>query len=229
MSGGRRPVRAKICGVKSARDAAVVAAAGADYMGMILSPGYGRSVEPECAAGFLPGAPLRRVGVFVDEPAERVAAVAGGVGVQVIQLSGGESPDLVAEVAAAGPWQVWKTVHIRPGRPIARLVAPYAAVAGGILLDAWNPALPGGTGTGFRWTDVGEEVRAAIGSTTFIAAGGMNPGNAAAALRSLEPDVLDVSSGVESSPGRKDPGRTRAFVATVRRANARAVQAAQGE
>ncbi len=210
----------------SARDAAVVAEAGADYMGVILSPGYGRSVEAERAAGFLAGKPVRTVGVFVDEAAERVAAVAGRVGVQVIQLSGGESPAFVAEVAAAGPWEVWKTIHVRPGRSTARLVAPYAEAVGGILLDAWNPALPGGAGTGFQWAAVGPEVRAAIGSATFIAAGGMTPDNAGAALRALEPDVLDVSSGVESSPGRKDPERTRAFVAAVERANSRAAPGA---
>ncbi len=211
-------MRVKVCGVRSARDATIVAEAGADYVGTIFSPGYGRSVDPGHAAAFLAGTPVQRVGVFVDEPAGRVAAVAAAVGVQVVQLSGRETPDCVAEVAAAGAWQVWKTIHVRPGHPLAPAVAPFAAVADGILLDAWNPAHPGGSGTEFGWDEVGPAVRAAIGSATFIAAGGMNPRNAAAALRALQPDILDVSSGVEASPGQKDPHLVADFVAVVHRA-----------
>ena len=103
---------------------------------------------------------------------------------------------------------------------MAEAVAPYAGVVSGILVDAWDPSLPGGTGRTFAWAEVGREVRRAIGSASFIAAGGMTPENAGAAVAALGPDVLDVSSGVESVPGTKDPGRTRAFVEAVRRAGA---------
>lgn len=220
-------VRAKVCGVMTPRDAAIVAATGADYMGVILSPGFSRSVAPErarevyrvvqAASG---AARVRRVGVFVDAEAGHVAALAREMGLDVVQLSGGESPAGAAAVREAGSWDVWKTVHAGSGFSILESVGPYADVADGILLDAWDPARPGGTGRTFAWDGVGREVREAIGSATFIAAGGMTPENAGAAVAALSPDVLDVSSGVESTHGTKDPARTRAFVEAVRGAGA---------
>ena len=203
-----------------ARDAAAVAAAGADFMGVILSPGYFRSVEPAEALAVYEAARARRVGVFVDAPAEVVARTAWALELDVVQLGGSEAVGTVAEVGQAGDWAVWKTVHAKPGLSMAVAVLPYAVVADGILVDAWDPAQPGGTGHTFAWDGVGTEVRRAIGSASFIAAGGLTPENAGAAVAALAPDVLDVSSGVESTPGIKDPGRTRAFVEAVRRAGA---------
>ena len=209
-------VRAKVCGVMTPRDAAVVAEAGADFMGVILSPGYARSVPHERALAIYEAAPARRVGVFVDAAADEVIRVAGALGLDVIQLSGSETTDVVARIGAAGGWGVWKTVHA--GAPLAEAAVPYAAVADGILVDSGDSGRPGGTGRTYRWEGVGRQVRGAIGSATFIAAGGMNPRNATAAVQALAPDVLDVSSGVEGAPGTKDPGRTRAFVRAVKRA-----------
>lgn len=214
-------VRAKVCGVMTPRDAAVVGEAGADFMGVILSPGYARSVAGERALAIYEAAPARRVGVFVDAAADEVIRVAEALDLDVVQLSGSEPAEAVARIGAAGGWGVWKTVHA--GAPVAEAVAPvaeaalpYAAVADGILVDSGHSGRPGGTGRTYRWEGVGPQVRRAIGSATFIAAGGMNPRNAAAAVRALAPDVLDVSSGVEAAPGTKDPGRTRAFVRAVK-------------
>ena len=209
-----------MCGVRTPRDAAVVEAAGADFMGVILSPGFFRSVEVEQALAVYEAARARRVGVFVDAPAEVVVRTARDLALDVVQLGGSETIDTVVEVGGAGDWAVWKTVHAKAGVSMAEAAAPYAGVANGILVDAWDPSLPGGTGRTFAWAGVGREVRRAIGSASFIAAGGMTPENAGAAVAALGPDVLDVSSGVESVPGTKDPGRTRAFVEAVRRAGA---------
>lgn len=221
-------VRAKVCGVMTPRDAAVVAEAGADFMGVILSPGYARSVPHERALAIYEAAPARRVGVFVDAAADEVIRVAGALSLDVIQLSGSETTDVVARIGAAGGWGVWKTVHagapvaespvVEAAAPVAEAAVPYAAVADGILVDSGDSGRPGGTGRTYRWEGVGRQVRGAIGSATFIAAGGMNPRNATAAVQALAPDVLDVSSGVEGAPGTKDPGRTRAFVRAVKRA-----------
>ncbi len=233
MRAAREPhVRAKVCGVMSPGDARVVASAGADYLGVILSPGFSRSVPPERAREIYDAAaPAQRVGVFVNAEAPHMAAAARDLSLDVVQLSGGEPPAVVAVIAAAGPWQVWKTVHAKAGVAIAASAGPYvgglhaggpdAVVADGFLLDAWDPSRPGGTGRTFAWAGVGAEVREVIGSATFIAAGGMTPENAGAAVEALSPDVLDVSSGVESALGAKDPRRTRAFVEAVRGAAAR--------
>lgn len=210
-------VLAKVCGVMSPRDARIVDAAGADYMGVILSPGYSRSVEPGSAGEVYEASGARRVGVFVDAGPAHVADLAGELGLDAIQLSGREPPWSVAEIAAAGSWRVWKTIHAGSGLSVEGAARRYAEVADGILVDAWDPSRPGGTGRTFAWAGTGRTVREAIGSATFIAAGGMTPENAAAAIGALSPDVLDVSSGVESAPGSKDAERTRAFVEAVRK------------
>ena len=214
--GRGRGVRVKVCGVMTPRDAAVVEEAGADFMGVILSPGYSRSVSGKRAGAVYEAATARRVGVFVDAPAEVVVRVARELDLDVIQLGGSETSEAVTRIGGAGGWGVWKTVHARPGVSMADAAARYATVADGVLVDSWDPGRPGGTGRTFSWAGVGREVRGAIGSATFIAAGGMNPENAGAAVEALRPDVLDVSSGVESVPGTKDPGRTRAFVQAAR-------------
>ena len=211
-------VAAKVCGVMTPRDAGVVGGAGADFMGVILSPGYGRSVVAERARAIYEAAPARRVGVFVDADEKDVIRTAAALDLDVIQLGGAETADVVARIGAVGGWGVWKTVHAREGLSLADAVGSYAAVADGILVDSWDPGQPGGTGRAFSWKGVGREVRRAIGSATFIVAGGMSPDNAADAVRALAPDVLDVSSGVEVAHGTKDPDRTRAFVRAVRRA-----------
>lgn len=217
VSGG---VRAKVCGVRTPRDAAVVAAAGADFMGVILSPGHLRSVEPGRADAVFEAAGAHRVGVFVDAPAGVVVRTARELALDVVQLGGSETVEAVREVGRGGRWAVWKTLHARTGVSMSAAARRFAAVADGILVDSWDPRRPGGTGRVFSWEGVGREVRAAVGSAGFIAAGGMTPENAAAAIAALRPDVLDVSSGVESVPGAKDPDRTRAFVEAVRRAGA---------
>ena len=223
MTAARSGVLAKVCGVGSIGDATDVAAAGADFMGVILSPGFSRSVEVARAARLYEAAPgARRAGVFVDASPLRVAEAARALALDVVQLSGVEAPVEAAAIAAAGPWRVWKTVHVRPGASLRQALAPYADVADGIVLDAWDPDRPGGTGVSFDWAAAGRRVRSAMGSATFVAAGGMNPGNAAAAIAALRPDVLDVSSGVEAAPGAKDARLVHAFVAAVRGASARA-------
>ena len=218
-------VRAKVCGVTTPQDAAVVSEAGADYLGAILSPGYARSVSPERAAQLYAVSSARRVGVFVDAPLERVVALARQLSLHVIQLHGRETPEAAARVAAAGPWKVWKSFHATAdagppaARSLARRIGPYAGAAAGVLVDAWDPRAPGGTGRSFGWQGVGAAVRNAAGAAAFVAAGGMTAANAAAAIESLAPCVLDASSGLESVPGVKDPAKVRAFVTAVRHAS----------
>ena len=265
---GRR-VRAKVCGVTTPRDAAAAADAGADYIGAVLSPGHVRSVSPERASELYSACAARRVGVFVDDPPERVVQLAHDLSLHVVQLHGSEPPEVAARIGAAGRWQVWKALHAAGrdgssedgravggaswagspvagaspggspvagaspggspvagawlGGPLSRdaladAVAAYADAVDGVLVDAWSPRAPGGVGRSFAWQGIGAAVRGAAGDAVFVAAGGMTPDNAAAAVHALAPDVLDASSGLESAPGAKDPAKVRAFVAAVRRA-----------
>lgn len=257
-------VRAKVCGVTTPRDAAAAADAGADYIGAVLSPGHMRSVSPDRASELYSACAARRVGVFVDEPPERVVQLAHDLSLDVVQLHGSESPEVAARIGAAGPWQVWKAFHAAGrngssederaagGRPVggasvaarpvgggspegspvgvtssggplsrhalASAVAAYSDAVDGVLVDAWSPRAPGGVGRSFAWQGIGAAVRGASGGAVFVAAGGMTPDNAAAAVDALAPDVLDASSGLESAPGAKDPAKVVAFVAAVRRA-----------
>lgn len=216
------PVRTKVCGVTTPCAAAVVAEAGADFMGVVLSPGFVRSVSPERGVEVFGAWPGLRAGVFVDEPEEQLQRVARKLSLDVIQLHGQESPSVVRRIRAdgGGKWRVWKTVHARGLEAIGSGVMRYAGIADGVLLDAWDPVLAGGSGRTFDWNGVADTVRRAAGTATFVAAGGMNPDNARLAVQALAPDVLDVSSGVESSPGTKDRAKVRAFVAAVRAASA---------
>ncbi len=208
--------RAKVCGVMTVACARAVRAAGADYLGAILSPGYGRSLSPADAARVYRAGSTKRVGVFVDPEVSDVVAMARELGLDVIQLGGRESPDDVEAVRVAGPWTVWKTVHAGGEFSVAKLAARYARVADGVHVDAWDPRQPGGTGRTFAWAGVGSEVRRATsGRALFIASGGMSAQNAPSAVARLAPDVLDVSSGVETRPGAKDPESVRAFVQAV--------------
>ena len=122
-----------------------------------------------------------------------------------------------ASAGASWPGAAWR------GGPLTRddlaaAVAAYADAVAGVLVDAWSPGVPGGAGQSFAWQGIGATVRRAAGASTFVAAGGMTPDNAAAAVDALAPDVLDASSGLESAPGAKDPAKVGAFVAAVRRA-----------
>jgi len=161
------------------------------------------------------------VGVFVDEPEEQVERVARKLSLDVIQLHGRETPNAVRRICGAGggKWRVWKTVHARGLAAIEAGVRRYAGTANGVLADTWDPTQAGGTGRTFDWNGVGAAVRRVAGAATFVAAGGMTPDNAGLAVKSLAPDVLDASSGLESAPGTKDPSKVRAFVAAVRAAS----------
>ncbi len=217
-AGAVRRVRTKVCGVVDVAGACAVEAAGADFMGVILSPGFRRSVPPARARELYREYSGKRVGVFVDADPLAAARTASRLGLDVVQLHGAEPPRTAARIRAAGSWRVWKTVHVRPDESLARLssrVERYRGAADGVLADAWSAGAPGGTGRRFAWSGVGEAVRAAAGGAWFVVAGGLAAENVAMAIEALAPDVVDASSGVEAASGTKDPARTAAFVAAA--------------
>ena len=218
MSGGRR-LFVKVCGITSLEDALAAAEAGADAVGFVFWPGSPRCIAPARARAIgarLPSAVVR-VGVFVDARRERLERTADEARLDLLQLHGSEAPEALAGL----PRPAWKALRV--GDDFApELALRYERRAAGLLLDARDASRPGGTGRSFDWR-VAERLRPSL--RFLILAGGLTPENVGAALRIASPDGVDVSSGVERSPGRKDPARVRAFVAAAREA-ARAGDAA---
>lgn len=209
------PPRVKVCGLTRHQDAVVAVEAGASYLGTILAPGYRRTVTAEAAAVIFGDLPARRVGVFVNAPADALLETARAAGLHVLQLHGDEPPELARAARDAG-FEVWKAVRPRSADEFARAVEAYADSVDALLVDGWSPDAAGGTGTKFDWEQVAGFRSIVPGHVVFIAAGGLNPENVAEAARVLRPHVVDVSSGVEAAPGVKDAARVRAFVAAVR-------------
>lgn len=205
-------MKVKICGVTRAEDARVAAVLGADYVGAVLSPGFGRSVSPELAAGYLVGDGPTLVAVLVDPGLDDAVRWARRAGAGVLQLHGEEPPELLESLRNAGEWSLWKAVRVAEADDVRRAVERYGPVADGLLLDGRAPdGRGGGHGVRFPWT-AAEEARAALRGLLFVAAGGLTPENVGEVVRRLEPDVVDVSSGVEATDGRKDPDLMSAFI-----------------
>ncbi|HEX5868990.1 MAG TPA: phosphoribosylanthranilate isomerase [Longimicrobium sp.] len=201
----------KVCGLMHHEDALVAAEAGARWLGVILAPGFSRSVTADDARIILRGLPARRVGVFVDADELMLHTVAEAAGVDVLQLHGDETPELAGRMRAAG-WEVWKAVRARDADDFSAAVARYAGSVDALLVDGYRAGAHGGVGASFPWDAVAARRGELPGGVRLIAAGGLRPGNVAQAVRILRPHGVDVSSGVESAPGRKDPQAVREFV-----------------
>jgi len=211
-------VKVKICGVTRTEDALVAAHAGADYVGAILSKGFGRSVPLERAVEYGAEARLPIVGVTVDESFDDLVRIGEEAELSVLQLHGTESPALAARLREAGPWRVWKALRVRSADEIVEALQAWTGVADGLLLDGWHPEHRGGSGVRFPW-DLLVPLRERFpDDLTFVAAGGLTPENVGEAVRRMVPDVVDVSSGVEITHGVKEPGRVRSFVRGARSA-----------
>jgi phosphoribosylanthranilate isomerase len=201
----------KICGLTRREDVLAADGAGADYLGMILSPGFGRSVAPRDAARIMAGARARRVAVLVDEIPEDAAAAAGSLGADVIQLHGDEDIALVERLRARGPWTLWKAVRARSLDDVARAGEISGRAVQGLLVEGWKDGSKGGSGA--RLTLEAAKVRELFPTgLDLILAGGLTPDTVADAVRAFRPHVVDVSSGVEQSMGKKDHDLVDAFV-----------------
>lgn len=212
----------KICGITNVDDARGALAAGADLLGFILYPKSPRYIEPGAVAVVLTALrddrakrqrPLRTVGVFVNEPLARVQAILGETGLDLAQLHGDEPAGMVTALAGRA-FKAIRPPDAEQARAEAAQMAPLGPDAGPAwLMDAYDPAAYGGTGRRADWHVAGELARRYPG---LLLAGGLTPENVAAAVAAVQPWGVDVSSGVEASPGRKDPAKVRAFVAAVR-------------
>lgn len=208
--------RIKICGITNARDAALAVDTGADAIGVIFARSA-RQVTVAQATSALAEVPLPvgRIGVFVDPTAEQVAEAISACGLTAVQLSGGESAELCDKISVP----VLKVLHIGTDFCLEG-AEPYRGHAAALLLDTHVPGKAGGTSQTFDWLTVG----AVPGWAPIFVAGGLNPDNVAACIAALHPFAVDVSSGVEASPGIKDPDKILAFVAAVRDADQEVVR-----
>ncbi|MDB4951026.1 MAG: N-(5-phosphoribosyl)anthranilate isomerase [Gemmatimonadetes bacterium] len=205
----------KICGLTRRADAETAVGAGASYLGFILAPGGRRTVSVATIIELAGGLDARRVGVFVDASGDELRRAGEAARLDVLQLHGDETPELAADLRSLG-FTVWKAVRPRTGAEFEAAAGRWSGAVDALLLDGWSPDAHGGTGARFPWAEVAALRAALDGGTRLVAAGGLRPGNVAEAVRLLRPDVVDVSSGVESAPGVKDAEAIRTFVAAAR-------------
>jgi phosphoribosylanthranilate isomerase len=204
-------VDVKFCGLTRTEDANHAVALGAAYVGVIFASGP-RLLTPERAAQVLADvpAPVQRVGVFGEQSAAEILAAARVAGLHVIQLHGSHDAARIAALRAGFDGEIWPVIRIAAGS-LPDNFADVAALADGILLDALVPGIQGGTGVALPWEALALELAEARGDTRVVLAGGLRPENVAQAVAAIGPDVVDVSSGVESAPGIKDHRRMREF------------------
>lgn len=205
-------VLVKICGITNAADARAACDAGANSLGFNFYPKSPRFIAKADAAKIRTQLPaeVEAVGVFVNLPAVEIAALYGELRLSAAQLHGDESPDVVSAVARS--LKVIKAFRVSKDFP-AETFDAYAE-AHAFLLDAAETGQFGGTGQTTDW----EVARQAAAAHRIILAGGLNVENVAEAVRIVRPYAVDVASGVEIKPGRKDHGRMREFIQEVRRA-----------
>lgn len=203
-------VRIKICGITNLEDALLAADLGADALGFIFYPKSPRKVAPAAAREIIAQLPpfVAAVGVFVDEDAAAVRDLAARVGLDWVQLHGQESPDYCRSLGR----RVIKGFRIQDEHSLSALAA-YRGAAQALLLDTYKKGQIGGTGETFNWA----LAREARKFGPIILAGGLNPDNVARAIETAQPQAVDVASGVETAPGKKDPEKLERFFAAIRR------------
>lgn len=200
----------KICGVTRLDDAASVLDSGADAIGLMFYRNSPRhvSVERAIEIAAMVSDRLLKVGLFVNNNAEDVREIIGSVPLDILQFHGDEDAAFCRQFRR--PY--WKAVRVRKAEDVARVIAEHQEAAG-ILADAWDPVQHGGTGKTFDWRllenlPVGQQL---------ILAGGLSPENVSQAITTVRPWAVDVSSGVEESPGIKSRTKIIQFVNEVRR------------
>ena len=215
MLDGTTGLNAKICGITSRRALDAAIDGGASHVGLVFFAKSPRNIGLEEAALLARHARqrghIRLVALVVDATDDAICAINEAVSPDIFQLHGSESPERVVEIKQI-KWQVWKALPVETAADAQRAIA-YKESAG-ILFDAKAPAgsvLPGGNGHAFDW----RALDGVKGRFPFMLSGGLTPDNVAGAIRATSPWGVDVSSGVESAPGIKDPELIRRFLRAV--------------
>jgi phosphoribosylanthranilate isomerase len=205
-------VRVKVCGITNFEDATMAVELGAHALGFVFAPSP-RRVPPELARQIIRQLPpfVATVGVFVNEHPETICNIRDTCGFDLVQFHGDESPDQCRQ---------WMPLPIKAFRmkdhSTLRQMECYRSAARAVLLDSWSPEARGGTGKVFDW-DLAIEAKAA--GFSIILSGGLHPSNVEEAIHTVRPSAVDVCSGVEKSPGRKDPVLLRQLMGIVNRIN----------
>lgn len=204
-------MKIKICGITNQEDAAAAVVAGADALGFIMYRKSPRFVEPAVARAIITGLPpfVLAVGVFVNETADRVRGLVDECGFALAQLHGDESALYCQSLGRPA----LKAIRLKDRGAFLALAEFHGrANVRGFLIDAFSDQAYGGTGQTVDWTLAKEAAR----STPIILAGGLTPTNVADAISQVRPYGIDVSSGVEQSPGKKNQDKVKAFIQAAR-------------
>ncbi|MFL5498835.1 MAG: phosphoribosylanthranilate isomerase [Gemmatimonadaceae bacterium] len=196
-------------------DAALAAEIGASYIGVVFADGP-RKVSPIEGGDILDAAGdrVKRVGVFGTNDADAIARTATDARLDVVQLHADASAADVKKLRSKFRGQVWAAIRIA-GTHIPSSAEALFDTADAVVLDARTEKGLGGTGEALPWSDLAVDLARDRGSAAVVLAGGLKPGNVVSAIRTLAPDVVDVSSGIESAPGIKDPWLMREFYAAA--------------
>jgi phosphoribosylanthranilate isomerase len=212
--------RFKFCGLTRGEDIELAGALGASYVGVILTKSP-RQVTPENAEDILSYAQgMQTVGVYRRRSVSAILDEARHIGLDVIQLHGHFSRDEIARIRESFDGAVWSVLPVDVSQPLPDEEAMEAALLGdAVVMDTSVAGESGGTGRTFDWERARPIVASLAGRADFILAGGLTPANVAAAIQTLAPAIVDVSSGVELRPGIKDPDLMKAFAEQVRSAS----------
>jgi phosphoribosylanthranilate isomerase len=222
---GRLPFQIKICGVTIAADAAVAVEYGAGAIGLNFFTGSRRHIDPLEAQdiALIDSYELAVVGVFVNHTASEIASIVTHVEPTWLQLHGDETPEFLRQVKSALGLPIMRA--LRWGRDGSGSIDEYLQQCGAlgclpdaVLIDAHKAGEYGGTGETADWEGIARWRENRRFDIPLVLAGGLRPENVAEAIRVVRPDAVDTASGVESSPGRKDADRVRAFIAEAKRA-----------
>lgn len=206
-------MRIKICGITQSEQGEAIARLGATALGLICAPQSPRYVTPAQIAEITQAIPqeIERIGVFVDAPLATIAETITVGRLTGVQLHGQESPAFCQALRVHCPQvTVWKAFRVRSPATLAT-ISPYYSVVDALLLDAYHPHLEGGTGHTLNW----RELKTFTPPLPWFLAGGLNPDNIATALELITPNGVDVSSGVERSPGDKNLIAVEQLIRTI--------------
>lgn len=202
-------MRIKVCGIRRLEDALLAVDVGASAIGFIFWPASPRFIDPFRARAVAAALPpfVTRIGVFVNQPPDYVKSVVGLVRLGAVQLHGDENPGAYANAGVPVIKSVAVDERFRP-TSVEDIQSDVT-----VLLDTHDPVLRGGTGRTIDWSAAADAAR----RRRVILSGGLTPSNVRDAVEAVSPYAVDVSSGVESSPGVKDAGKLRAFCAAIAR------------